>query len=358
MEKTFIRYKRSWNELTWDEIVRYHSVVRGEGSLKGQLMIRIQEFEIVSGYEVMGVGVMPMERGGECDSMRWLEKELGVGGSCVWLKGRDGVSGMDGMDGKDGGCVEVVVVKRVEFVRLVHEATEWMQRKEGLLRLPESWFVLDGETFALPTFVGNDERVVRYGQYGDMQMYMMGLMGVMKKMDDFCGEREEGVPAVVQSHAEQAEMLERFRMYKNGFLSTLMLPTLVEELKVDDSRGRSGYRRVKRRKVLPYDRGVRERIAEKMDGAPSWLFSLLWHLVQSCLAYYHGRFPDLVSKDGGTSKNTDMYIAKLGTDNAVMKYAGYPNVAAVNNEPVGVILERLDAMEKECKEWKKAKRKK
>ena len=129
---------------------------------------------------------------------------------------------------------------------------------------------------------------------------------------------------------------------------------------MDDVNEKSGYRWVSRRRVVRYDRGMRERIAEKMDQSPTWLFSMLWHLVQSCLAYYHGRFPELVSggKTSKSQRNTDMYVAKLGTDNAVMKYAGYPSVTAVNDEPMGVILERLDAMAKESKEWEKARRRK
>ena len=348
MKTATINWKRRWNELGWDELVKYHSIERREypieasdeqnmspdntSDLSGhadatELMERMQEFEIISGLTIIGVGVMPMDEGIQKeagDMVAWLEKEIGAKGSCVWLK--------------NGSNPEIFVVKKSEFARIVREATAWMIKKEGLLKLPEKFVVVDGETFALPTFVGNDDRVVRYGQYGDMQMYMVGIMGLMTRK-------------------EENATLETLRKYRNGFLSTLLLPTVEENMKVDDVRAKSGCRLVARRRVMKYGREGHERVAEKMDKAPAWLFSLLWHLVQSCLAYYHGRFPDLVSENKrGGKKNTDMFVAKLGTDNAVMKYAGYPSTTAVNEEPIGVILERLDAMAKENKEWEKAKR--
>ena len=245
-----------------------------------------------------------------------------------------------------------------------------MEKKEGLLKLPEKYVVVNGETFALPTLVGNDERVVRYGQYGDMQMYMLGIMKLMESVGRTDGRKEEKEGKSVgetderkegENVGEMREMGEKMRMYRNGFLATLLLPTVVEKVRVDDVREKDGSRWVEKRVVRKYDRAERERVAEVMDGAPGWLFSMLWHLVQSCLAYYQGRFPDLVSNSGGKtyrSKNTDMYVAKLGTDNTLMKYAGYPSVEAVNDEPVGVILERLDAMNKESKEWERMRKKK
>lgn len=345
-----MNFKTRWGELDWDSLVKYHSIERG-GGMAGEssgsldddmiaLMVRMQEFEVASGLEVMGVGVEPLDSATESrktvtveDRIEWLERELSCGGSCVWMKSRNDIATDE----------TVYVMPKEKFVRVLRAATEWMQKKEGLLKLPEKYVVVKGETFALPTLVGNDDRVVRYGQYGDMQIYMTGIMGLISK----------GEPSSVE--------WEKMRIYKNGFMSTLLLPTVVEKVRVDDVREKEGFRWVERRVVMKYDRGERERVAEVMDGAPGWLFSLLWHLVQSCLAYYHGRFPDLIS-GGKTSspqqKNTDMYVAKLGTDNVLMKYAGYPSVEAVNDEPVGVILERLDAMNKESKEWEKVRRKK
>lgn len=386
--------KKRWTELSFDELVRYHSIERGgvptgEPSGAGEdlmeLMVRMQEFECVSGLRVMGVGAEPLDSATESrktvavgERIEWLERELEMGGSCVWMReGRTWRENRqkqeereEGLDGEEGG-VRVLWMKRGDFVRVVRSATEWMQKKEGLLKLPEKYVVVNGETFALPTLVGNDERVVRYGQYGDMQMYMMGIMKLMEsvgKTDGRGEEKKEGESVGKtdgrkegENMGEVREMGEKMRMYRNGFLATLLLPTVVEKVKVDDVREKDGSRWVEKRVVRKYDRGERERVAEVMDGAPGWLFSMLWHLVQSCLAYYQGRFPDLVSNSGGKtsrSKNTDMYVAKLGTDNALMKYAGYPSVEAVNDEPVGVILERLDAMNKESKEWERVRKKK
>ncbi len=370
---------------------------------------------MVSGLEVMGVGVEPLDSATESrktvavgERIEWLEKELEMGGSCVWMReGRawrenrqeqaakvkiwrenrqEQEEREEGLDGEEGG-VRVLWMKRGEFVRVVRQVTEWMEKKEGLLKLPEKYVVVNGETFALPTLVGNDERVVRYGQYGDMQMYMMGIMRLMesvgrtdgrkeeKKEGESVGETDERKEEKKEGESvgktdgrkegenveEMREMGEKMRMYKNGFLATLLLPTVLERVKVDDMNEKEGCRWVKKRVVRKYDRSERERVAEVMDGAPGWLFSMLWHLVQSCLAYYQGRFPDLVSGSGGKtarSKNTDMFVAKLGTDNVLMKYAGYPSVEAVNDEPVGVILERLDAMNKESKEWERMRKKK
>lgn len=369
--------KKRWTELSFDELVRYHSIERSGGvggeTVNGksvnedlaELMVRMQEFECVSGLSVMGVGVEPLDSATESrktvavgERIEWLERELEMGGSCVWMReGRtwrenrqEQENREEGLDGEEGG-VRVLWMKRGEFVRVVRSATEWMEKKEGLLKLPEKYVVVNGETFALPTLVGNDERVVRYGQYGDMQMYMVGIMKLMESVGRTDG-RKEGEPSSVE--------WEKMRMYRNGFLATLLLPTVVEKVRVDDVREKDGSRWMEKRVVRKYDRGERERVAEVMDGAPGWLFSMLWHLVQSCLAYYQGRFPDLVSNSGGKtsrSKNTDMYVAKLGTDNALMKYAGYPSVEAVNDEPVGVILERLDAMNKESKEWERVRKK-
>lgn len=352
MKNIELSYTKRWSGLDWDALVRYHSISKGEPSNTGgddgvgELMERMQEFEVVSGMRIVGMGCstleseepktksekseLPVNYKDELEEkMKWLEKEIWSGGSCVWMKSRNDIATKE----------DIYVMPREEFVRVVREATAWLNTKEGLLKLPEKWIVIDGETFALPSFVGNDDRAVRYGQYGDMQMYMLGLMNLISK----------GEP----SSAE----LEQLRMYRNGFLSTLLLPTMVEEIKVDDVNAKGGVRYETRRRVLRYDRNARERVAEKVDKAPSWLFSLLWHLTQSCLAYYHGRFPDLIDNKKSGKKNTDMYVAKLGTDNAVMKYAGYPCVDAVNDEPVGVILERLDAMAKESKEWERARRK-
>ena len=403
--------KKRWTELSFDELVRYHSIERcggvGGETADGksvnedlaELMVRMQEFECVSGLRVMGVGVEPLGSATESrktvavgERIEWLEKELEMGGSCVWMReGEDWREKRqeqawkvkicrenrqekgkreEGLDGEEGG-VRVLWMKRGDFVRVVRSATEWMQKKEGLLKLPEKYVVVNGETFALPTLVGNDERVVRYGQYGDMQMYMVGIMKLMESVGRTDGrkeERKEGESVGKtderkegENVGEMREMGEKMRMYRNGFLATLLLPTVVEKVRVDDVREKDGSRWVEKRVVRKYDRAERERVAEVMDGAPGWLFSMLWHLVQSCLAYYQGRFPDLVSNSGGKtarSKNTDMFVAKLGTDNALMKYAGYPSVKAVNDEPVGVILERLDAMNKESKEWERVRKKK
>lgn len=341
MKVVELSYAKRWNDLDWDALVRYHSISRGASSDADvdlqELMERMQEFEVVSGFEVVGMGCSPtptLPKGeGEWEKMKWLEKEVGERGSCVWMRRRGEGQGARGEEQEE----TIYVMGKEEFVRSVREATAWLEKKEGLLKLPEKWIVIGGDTFALPALVGNDDRVVRYGQYGDMQMYMLGMMGIIGRSE------EQGA---------RSEDLEQMRMYRNGFLSTLLLPTVVEK-REDGS---------ERRKVLKYDRNEREFVAEKMDKAPVWLFSLLWHLVQSCLAYYHGRFPDLISGGGtsknGKGKNTDMYVAKLGTDNAVMKYAGYPSVEVVNEEPIGVILERLDAMAKESKEWERARRKK
>ena len=389
--------KKRWTELSFDELVRYHSIERGGGvggeAANGksvnedlaELMVRMQEFECVSGLRVMGMGVEPVDSATESrktvavgERIEWLERELEMGGSCVWMReGRTWRENRqeqeergEGLKGEEGG-VRVLWMKRGDFVRVVRSATEWMQKKEGLLKLPEKYVVVNGETFALPTLVGNDERVVRYGQYGDMQMYMVGIMKLMEsvgKTDGRGEEKKEGESVGKtdgrkegENMGEVREMGEKMRMYRNGFLATLLLPTVVEKVRVDDVREKDGSRWMEKRVVRKYDRGERERVAEVMDGAPGWLFSMLWHLVQSCLAYYQGRFPDLVSNSGGKtsrSKNTDMYVAKLGTDNALMKYAGYPSVEAVNDEPVGVILERLDAMNKESKEWERVRKKK
>ena len=402
--------KKRWTELSFDELVRYHSIDRCRGvggeTANGksvnenleELMVRMQEFECVSGLRVMGVGVEPLDSATESrktvavgERIEWLERELERGGSCVWMReGEDWRENRqeqaekvkiwrenrqeqeereEGLDGEEGG-VRVLWMKRGEFVRVVRSATEWMEKKEGLLKLPEKYVVVNGETFALPTLVGNDERVVRYGQYGDMQMYMLGIMKLMESVGRTDGRKEEKEGKSVgetderkegENVGEMREMGEKMRMYRNGFLATLLLPTVVEKVRVDDVREKDGSRWVEKRVVRKYDRAERERVAEVMDGAPGWLFSMLWHLVQSCLAYYQGRFPDLVSNSGGKtyrSKNTDMYVAKLGTDNTLMKYAGYPSVEAVNDEPVGVILERLDAMNKESKEWERMRKKK
>lgn len=406
--------KKRWTELSFDELVRYHSIERGgvptgEPSGAGEdlmeLMVRMQEFECVSGLRVMGVGAEPLDSATESrktvavgERIEWLERELEMGGSCVWMReGRTWRENRqeqeergEGLKGEEGG-VRVLWMKRGDFVRVVRSATEWMQKKEGLLKLPEKYVVVNGETFALPTLVGNDERVVRYGQYGDMQMYMVGIMKLMEsvgKTDGRGEEKKEGESVGKTDGRKEKERRrenrltqgredvgktdwrkegepssaewEKMRMYRNGFLATLLLPTVVEKVRVDDVREKDGSRWMEKRVVRKYDRGERERVAEVMDGAPGWLFSMLWHLVQSCLAYYQGRFPDLVSNSGGKtsrSKNTDMYVAKLGTDNTLMKYAGYPSVEAVNDEPVGVILERLDAMNKESKEWERARKK-
>lgn len=399
--------KKRWAELSFDELVRYHSIERS-GGVGGEtvnsksvnedlaeLMVRMQEFECVSGLSVMGVGVEPLDSATESrktvavgERIEWLERELELGGSCVWMReGRtwrenrqeqaakvkiwrenrqEQEEREEGLDGEEGG-VRVLWMKREEFVRVVRSATEWMEKKEGLLKLPEKYVVVNGETFALPTLVGNDERVVRYGQYGDMQMYMVGIMKLMEsvgKTDGRKEEKKEGESVGKTDGRKEGEPSsvdwEKMRMYRNGFLATLLLPTVVEKVRVDDVREKDVSRWMEKRVVRKYDRGERERVAEVMDGAPGWLFSMLWHLVQSCLAYYQGRFPDLVSNSVGKtsrSKNTDMYVAKLGTDNALMKYAGYPSVEAVNDEPVGVILERLDAMNKESKEWERVRKK-
>lgn len=335
MKTTTLAYKTRWTDLSWDELVRYHSIERNytapEDSKRAfSLMERVQEFEIVSNVSVLGLGVSPLDKeDSRLDELvRWLESETTKSGSCVWMRRK--------------GQSEVLVMDKRSFVELVHESTRWMEKKEGLLKLPEKFVTIDGETFALPSFIGNDERSVRYGQYGTMQIYMMGMMNVMEKLDQ----------------SNNAELLKLLKVYKNSFLASLLLPTVKEEQKIDDANDKRGFTFVTQRRVFPYSSSSHERIAEKMDQAPAWLFSILWQLVQSSLAYYHGRFPDLISKGGTSGKNTDMYVAKLGTDNAVMKYAGYPNVEAVNQEPVGVILERLDAMAKESKEWKKVKRKK
>ena len=378
--------KKRWTELSFDELVRYHSIERS-GGVGGEtadgksvnedlaeLMVRMQEFECVSGLRVMGVGVEPLDSATESRKtvavgIEWLERELEMGGSCVWMKGGDDLWGNRKKQEKPDEESEMVLwMKRGEFVRVVRSATEWMQKKEGLLKLPEKYVVVNGETFALPTLVGNDERVVRYGQYGDMQMYMVGIMKLMEsagRTDGRKEEKKEGESVGKTDGRKEGEPSsvdwEKMRMYRNGFLATLLLPTVVEKVRVDDVREKDGSRWMEKRVVRKYDRGERERVAEVMDGAPGWLFSMLWHLVQSCLAYYQGRFPDLVSNSGGKtsrSKNTDMYVAKLGTDNALMKYAGYPSVEAVNDEPVGVILERLDAMNKESKEWERVRKKK
>ena len=362
--------KKKWGELSFDELVRYHSIERGGGlttessSTLGEgfaeLMVRMQEFECVSGLRVMGGGVEPLDSATESrkavavgERSEWLERELEMGGSCVWMKCGDDLRGNREKQEKTDKESEMVLwMKRGDFVKVVRSATEWMQKKEGLLKLPEKYVVVNGETFALPTLVGNDERVVRYGQYGDMQMYMVGIMKLMESVGKTDG-REVEKP----SSAEW----EKMRMSRNGFLATLLLPTVVEKVRVDDVREKDGSRWMEKRVVRKYDKGERERVAEVMDGAPGWLFSMLWHLVQSCLAYYQGRFPDLVSNSEGKtsrSKNTDMYVAKLGTDNTLMKYAGDPSVEAVNDEPVGVILERLDAMNKESKEWERMRKKK
>ena len=353
-----IAYTKKWSDMSWDQLVKYHSIVRGDGSEMSELMERMQEFEIVSGLSVKGLGVLPWEEKPKemLSVIKWMEKELGDGGSYVWLKKEEGRGKKDERLEVRGERLavseEILVMTREEFARTVRCVTAWMEKKEGLLKLPEQFVVVAGETFALPTLVGNDDRVVRYGQYGDMQMYMIGIAGVMNKVAALNDHK--------QKEAMEAGLLDQLRMYRNGFLSCLLLPTVIEEMKVDDVNEKSGYRWVSRRRVVRYDRGMRERIAEKMDQSPTWLFSMLWHLVQSCLAYYHGRFPELVSggKTSKSQRNTDMYVAKLGTDNAVMKYAGYPSVTAVNDEPMGVILERLDAMAKESKEWEKARRRK
>ena len=383
--------KKRWTELSFDELVRYHSIDRcggvGGETADGksvnedlaELMVRMQEFECVSGLRVMGVGVEPLGSATESrktvavgERIEWLEKELEMGGSCVWMKGGDDLRGNRKKQEKPDEESEMVLwMKRGEFVRVVRSATEWMQKKEGLLKLPEKYVVVNGETFALPTLVGNDDRVVRYGQYGDMQMYMVGIMKLMESVGRTDGRKEEKKEGESvgktderkewENVGEMREIGEKMRMYRNGFLATLLLPTVVEKVRVDDVREKDGSRWVEKRVVRKYDRAERERVAEVMDGAPGWLFSMLWHLVQSCLAYYQGRFPDLVSNSGGKtarSKNTDMFVAKLGTDNALMKYAGYPSVEAVNDEPVGVILERLDAMNKESKEWERVRKKK
>lgn len=343
MKVEALTYKKRWSGFDWEELVKYHSIERAAvPQAEHELMERMQEFEVVSGLDIVGMGCSPtptLPKGeGEEEKMQWLEKEIWSGGSCVWMKRRNDSSTKD----------NIYVMPKDEFVRVVREATAWLDKKEGLVKLPEKFMVIGGETFALPSFVGNEDGVVRYGQYGDMQLYMLGIMGVMGKMEAKEGETVSG----------EEELLKQLRMYRNGFLSTLLLTTVTEQVKVDDVNTKGGVRYEARRVVKRYDRNDRDRIAEKMDKSPAWLFSLLWHFTQSCLAYYQGRFPDLIDNKKGGNKNTDMYVAKLGTDNAVMKYAGYPSVAAVNDEPVGVILERLDAMAKESKEWEKAKRKK
>lgn len=323
MKDTRKEIAQSWHELTWTQLVELHKLRR---NVMSSSEILLREYEIVSGSKCLGRGQKPYE--GSDNDIRAIGEYVrrcaeGKAGTVLYFE-------------KEG---EVSYVETVAFAGMALERLLWMRRTNGLMKLPEKFVVVGGETFALPCFVGYGDNVVRYGQYGDMQVYMMGLWSEMDRVAK--GEGDE-------------KMAERLM---NSFVSVLLLPTYEERVKIDAVEEEDGYRWEKRRYVREYDRSEIDRIAEKVSksGDAEWLFSLLSQLTQSALDYYHSRFPDLVSKGGGRKKGGDIYVNKIGTDNTVMKYAGYGSVEAVQREPVGVILERLDAIAKENKEYERIK---
>lgn len=346
-----IKIVKKWIDLDWESLVRYHRIDRASLS---EMMVKVKEFECISGLDV--VGVAPLFDGGlkEYDAAV-REVEDVIAGRCdgVYLVDRrrttdnrqqTTVNGpahaLGGGFGTTDGGRGVYYVGVEDFCAYVREVTDWMSHPEGLLRLPEKFVVVGGETFALPDVVGFSERVLSYGQYCDMQAYMTAFWSLLKKIE---GEGELSSSAA-----------EKFKRVRNSFVASLLLPTMVEEYSIDQANGeaKKGHRRV----VLPYDRREQERIAAVIDADADWLCPILMQLVQSGLAYYHARFPGLVSGSGG-GKAKDLYVAKLGTDNAVMKYAGYGSVEALNREPFGTVLEWLHVMAMEHKEIEKMRRK-
>lgn len=332
-----IKIAKKWMDLDWDSLVRYHRIDRASLS---EMMVKVKEFECISGLDVMGVA--PLFDGGlkEYDAAV-REVEDVIAGRCEGVYLVDRRRTTDNRQQTTDGGRDVYYVGVEDFCAYVREVTAWMSHPEGLLRLPEQFVVLGGETFALPDVVGFSERVLRYGQYCDMQAYMTAFWSLLKKIE---GEGELSSSAA-----------EKFKRVRNSFVASLLLPTMVEEYPIDQANGeaKKGHRRV----VLPYDRREQERIAAVIDADADWLCPVLMQLVQSGLAYYHARFPGLVSGSGG-GKAKDLYVAKLGTDNAVMKYAGYSSVEALNREPFGTVLEWLHVMAMEHKEIEKMRRKK
>jgi hypothetical protein len=370
-----IKIVKKWIDLDWESLVRYHRIDRASLS---EMMVKVKEFECISGLDV--VGVAPLFDGGlkEYDAaVREVEDVIAGRCDAVYLvdnrqrktdngqrttdnrrrKTDDGLAraadngrrttdnglahALGGGFGTTDGGRGVYYVGVEDFCAYVREVTDWMSHPEGLLRLPEKFVVVGGETFALPDVVGFSERVLSYGQYCDMQAYMTAFWSLLKKIE---GDGELS-----------SSVAEKFKRVRNSFVASLLLPTMVEEYSIDQANGeaKKGHRRV----VLPYDRREQERIAAVIDADADWLCPILMQLVQSGLAYYHARFPGLVSGSGG-GKAKDLYVAKLGTDNAVMKYAGYGSVGELNNEPFGTVLEWLHVMAMEHKEIEKMRRKK
>lgn len=340
--KTHITIPSQWHHLSMQQLADYHSaVVKGEDDFR----FRLYAFMVLSNLEITGMTYEQPPTDADVDTqMTWLQEALYGEHKIVLLKQRGEGEGSDGF----------LPISPEDLCSSARHYTQWMLDEPlKLLKLPEKFITIGGETFALPSVIGHDDRIVRYGQYGTMQTFMTAYWTTADKASKLYPT--EGEPN--ETNKEQGDALATaLRQYRNGFIASLLLPTHTEEQRIDDANEAKGYHTEMVRVVHAYDSAQHERICKVVDNAPAWLFPLLLHLVQSALAYYHARFPDLIS-GGEKGKNTDQYVAKLSTDNTVMKYAGYSSVEAVNQEPFPVILERLDAIAKENKEYQKIKNK-
>lgn len=318
---------KKWIDLDWPSLVRYHGIDR---SVYSGFLLKVKEFECISGLEAVGIGRMaPEGLVGSDNLISEIEDCLMSHCNTVYLR--------KWKESDDS----LYAVDLSSFCSYVRSSTEWMSLSDGLIRLPIKHLVIGGETFALPDVVGYSDRMLRYGQYCDMQAFMVSFWKLVSS-----AEKSGGLSDALS---------QQLRRVRNSFVASLLLPTRTEEYEVDCD---SGSKTIRRRVAIPYDRREQERICSVIDSDATWLCPILMQLVQSALSYYHSRFPGLVSCKSKVSKNSDMYVSKLGTDNAVMKYAGYPSAEAVNNESFGTILEWLHAIAMENKEYEKMKNKK
>lgn len=354
MEITHIQLPQQWHHLTMQQLENYHSIIaKGEDDF----FFRISAFLVIADMEIYGMAVEQPPTDADFDTqMEWLQDALDGKHQVVLLKRK----GTD-VETEDEHEPMFLSISPEDLCASARHYTQWMfDEQSKLLKLPEKFINICGETFALPSVIGHDDRIVRYGQYGAMQTFMTAYWLTAEKVSNlhsFSDNEEESTPPSEADKEQEKALMAHLRQYRNGFLASLLLPTHVEEQRIDDANDPKGYHTERVRVVHPYDSSQHERICKVVDSAPAWLFRLLLHLVQSALGYYHVRFPDLIS-GGEKKKNTDQYVAKLSTDNTVMKYAGYSSVEAVNQEPFPVILERLDAIAKENKEYQKLKNKK
>lgn len=228
---------------------------------------------------------------------------------------------------------EEIPVESWQVAQWIKDLLEFLDEPAGRLEAPYSFFRVGSSKWKAPE---SQLTSLTFEQYNHAQQYLVAYWDTLNAANEM--KKNGGTLKGVKHLFKEAEQ------YKAMFLATLIIPPVRQTQHVDEN----GTYRVNRTAYI-YHSSYGDKHWRKFTGKRwKYVFEVMVQFVQSCLAEYRNKFPDLFTTHKG-GEDKDFIVMEADKMNAIKKYGGFLNYQDIYSSNAFFIFGELNNMCQEAK---------